>query len=221
MPDEICRGEAPCFQHLLVGGHPVDPDPLRDVTRFRRAERQRLYEVRKSFSLEQRGAATQAIIRDLEPVAGPLKGRRIAVYWPMLGEPDLRPWMKEAHRQGAQILLPEVVVKKQPLQFRQWQPGARMARGIWNIPVPADGAVGTPDLVISPLVGVDDQCFRLGNGGGYYDMTLAGFSPRPHIIGIGLPGCAIPTIFPMPWDIPMDVVVLGDGAPRQRQAPAS
>ena len=211
-------GEAPCFAHLLVGGHPVDPDTLRDVNRFRRAERQRLYEVRKSFSPEQRGAATEAIIRDLKQVTGPLEGRRIAVYWPMLGEPDMRPWMKEAHSQGAQILLPEVVVKKQPLQFREWQPGARMARGIWNIPVPAEGAIGIPDLVISPLVGVDDECFRLGNGGGYYDMTLAGLSPRPHIVGIGLPGCAIPTIFPMPWDIPMDMVVLGDGVPRERTA---
>lgn len=216
MSGEPNGGEAPCFSHLLVDGHPIDPDTLRDVTRFRRAERQRLYEVRKSFSPEQRGAATESIIQDMKQVTGPLKGRRIAVYWPMLGEPDMRPWMKEAHSEGAQILLPEVVVKKQPLQFREWQPGARMARGIWNIPVPADGAVGTPDLVISPLVGVDDACFRLGNGGGYYDMTLASLSPRPQIIGIGLPGCAIPTIFPMPWDIPMDVVVLGDSAPRER-----
>lgn len=214
MADETAGGEAACFLHSLVDGQPVDPDTWRDVERFRRAERQRLYELRKSFTPEQRSAATGAIVRDLTSVAGLLAGRSVSVYWPIRGEPDLRPWMKEAHEAGARILLPVVEQKGRPLSFRYWEPRAKMERGIWNIPVPASRETGLPDLVISPLVGVDDEGFRLGNGGGYYDMTLARLEPRPRIIGVGLPGCTLKTIFPMPWDVPMDVIVLGDGIPR-------
>jgi 5,10-methenyltetrahydrofolate synthetase len=139
---------------------------------------------------------------------------RIAVYWPIRGEPDLRGWMERAHAAGATALLPVVVKKSAPLIFRNWSPGCAMDRGAWNIPVPAEGRTITPDVVVSPLLGVDDACFRLGNGGGYYDRTLAEMDPLPRVIGVGFPDCRIPTIFPMPWDIPMQVVVLADGSVR-------
>lgn len=215
MTGDESGGEAACFLHMLVDGIPVDPETWRDVERFRKSERQRLYALRRSFSPEARAAATEAIIRDLRRVIGPLEGLSVSVYWPIRGEPDLRPWMAEAHEAGARILLPVVEQKGQPLNFRLWEPRAKMERGIWNIPVPASRETGIPDLVISPLVGIDEDGYRLGNGGGYYDMTLARLEPRPRIIGVGLPGCELKTIFPMPWDIPMDVVVLGDGAPRR------
>lgn len=52
-----------------------------------------------------------------------------------------------------------------PLAFRTWQPGALMVAGIWNIPVPADGIDTQPDIVVSPVVGFDRACYRLGYGG--------------------------------------------------------
>lgn len=93
-----------------------------------------------------------------------------------------------------------------------------MTRGVWNIPVPADRAEDRPDIVISPLLGVDRDLYRLGNGGGYYDRTLAALDPRPRIIGVGLAGCILPTIYPMPWDIPMDEIILSDGTAQRREA---
>ncbi len=36
---------------------------------------------------------------------------------------------------------------------------------MWNIPVPDFGESDTPKVVISPLVGVDTDFYRLGNGG--------------------------------------------------------
>ena len=77
-----------------------------------------------------------------------------------------------------------------------------------------------PDTVIVPLLGVDAAGYRLGNGGGYYDMTLAARDPRPRIIGAGHDFCPLPTIFPQPWDIPMEVVLLGDGLRNSPSRPA-
>ena len=91
-----------------------------------------------------------------------------------------------------------------------------MQRGVWNIPVPAEGAEMLPDVVVAPLVGVDRDGYRLGNGGGYYDRTLARLDPLPRVIGVGFPDCRVLTIYPMPWDIPMHSIVLADGSVRHR-----
>lgn len=48
-----------------------------------------------------------------------------------------------------------------------------MTRGFWDIPVPDMPEVVTPDIVSVPLLGGDTHGFRLGNGGGYFDHTLA------------------------------------------------
>ena len=216
MEDGDPGGSAPCMAHLLIDGTPVDPIRMRDVARFRAAERARLLEARRHLSVQQRAEETRSLAAKLETLVAPRQGMRIAVYWPIRGEPDLRHWMAKTHAAGATILLPLVAEKNAPLSFRAWQPGCAMARGVWNIPVPACGAEAVPDIVISPLLGVDDACFRLGNGGGYYDRTLAQFDPLPKVVGVGFSNCLIPTIFPMPWDIPMDRVVLSDGSVRDR-----
>lgn len=101
----------------------------------------------------------------------------------------------------------------QPLAFREWHPHARLARGLWNIPYPADGTEMVPNIVAAPLVGFDCTCYRLGYGGGFFDRILACLSPKPMAIGVGYPGAALRTIFPQPHDVPMDWIVTGSAAP--------
>jgi 5-formyltetrahydrofolate cyclo-ligase len=59
-----------------------------------------------------------------------------------------------------------------------------MEPDIWNIPVPANTAMVTPTVVISPLIGYDPGCFRLGYGGGFFDRTLATLPPATYLIGV-------------------------------------
>jgi 5-formyltetrahydrofolate cyclo-ligase len=108
---------------------------------------------------------------------------------------------------GLRAALPIVTQKQAPMSFRPWSPGAKMERGIWNIPVPAEAVEITPDLVIAPLVGFDSDCYRLGYGGGYFDRTLAALPVRPVVAGIGYGQSRLETIHPQPHDITMDVVV--------------
>ncbi|NKX40425.1 5-formyltetrahydrofolate cyclo-ligase [Rhodobacteraceae bacterium R_SAG2] len=212
MEDDDTGGSGPCMAHLLIDGIPVDPIRMRDVARFRTAERARLLQARQRLSVQERAAMTTNLITTLETLITPQPDMKIAVYWPIRGEPDLRAWITKAHAAGALVLLPVVTRKDAPLSFRTWQPGCAMERGLWNIPVPTNGVKAVPDVVISPLLGVDETCYRLGNGGGYYDRTLAQLDPPPKVIGVGFSHCRMPTIFPMPWDIPMDTAVLSDGS---------
>ncbi|MCB1547251.1 MAG: 5-formyltetrahydrofolate cyclo-ligase [Hyphomicrobiaceae bacterium] len=194
----------------------VDPSQTRDVARWRKAERERLISARLALSIEERTAHAARLAGELDVVIKRLAAGSVSLYWPFRGEPDLRPWMQSALEGGMSIALPVVVAKGQPLEFRAWRPGAPMARGVWNIPYPADGEIIVPDAVIAPLVGFDTAGFRLGYGGGFFDRTLATLTPSPIAIGVGHPIAAIPTIYPQPHDIAMDWVVIGDGNPRTR-----
>jgi 5,10-methenyltetrahydrofolate synthetase len=82
-----------------------------------------------------------------------------------------------------------------------------MKRGVWNIPIPGKREVVIPDALVVPLVGFDDQQYRLGYGGGYYDRTIASMARRPFCAGLGYAEGKLPTIYPQPHDIPMSIIV--------------
>lgn len=204
----------PCMMHELdpeAGGAPVDPQQRVDVARWRKAERERQMALRKALDLAERRRLSERIAERAEAVVGEAAGLTIACYWPIRGEPDLRGLIERLTERGGRCALPVVVDRAGPLVFRAWAPGEKLERGVWGIPVPANGEPVTPDVVISPVVAFDRECYRLGNGGGYYDRTLAALPERPRLIGVGYAHAQVPTIYPQPHDIPMDAIVTEDG----------
>lgn len=180
------------------------------VVTWRKQERERLIAGRMALSVEDRTAAAASITRRLADSVGDLRGKHVSLYWPFRGEPDLRPWVEEIWQQGGVALLPIVIEKGRPLVFKTWRQGEPLARGVWNIPIPAEGIEAVPDVVIAPVVGYDPANYRLGYGGGFFDRTLAALDKKPLAIGIGYASQAIPTIHPQSHDIPMDQVIVGD-----------
>ena len=124
-----------CFAHMLVDGHVIDSQTWKDVSTFRKSERKRLYAARQQVSACARKAMSAQISERLIELLGDVGGRTVAVYWPIRGEINLRPFMLEASRLGARICLPVVIEKDQPVEFHHWTPDSAMAKGIWNIPV--------------------------------------------------------------------------------------
>ena len=184
-----------------------------DVTQWRKDKRAELIATRMAIPVEERtriAAEVAAQLDQLIPSSPDTRGVTVvSVYWPFRGELDLRDWMRSAVARGLRIALPVVVEKGQPLIFREWVPGARLTRGVWNIPIPADGPEVIPNVLISPFVGFDPQRYRLGYGGGYFDRTLAALKTPRRVIGVGHPSGALPTIHPQAHDIPMDMIVTG------------
>lgn len=178
-----------------------------EVKLWRRAERQRLLALRTGTPPAQR----RRWARDLEAGLHSLLEERtpeiLGVYWPFQAEFDPRPLIDWLVARGSAVALPAVVDKKGPLEYRSWRPGEPLVDGVWNIPVPEKRDLVIPHAVLAPVVGFDRQCYRLGYGGGYFDRTLAALSPRPLAIGVGFELSLIETIYPQPFDIPMDVVV--------------
>lgn len=202
----------------------VDPEQARDVTRWRKAERTRLLEARMTLPIAERKVIGEALAVHLRQV---LKDRFrgtpgviFSAYWPIKGEPDLRPLMAKLHNAGVTVALPLVESRGAPLAFRRWAPETRMIRGDWNIPVPPpDAQVVTPDIALAPLVGWTADGYRLGYGGGYFDRTLAVLTPKPFVIGIGFEAAQLTTIFPQPHDIPLDLILTEAGVRYEQARP--
>ena len=203
-----------CFAHELAqsadGTSVVDPQQTIDVARWRKSQRARLTALRRAISIDERRRIAQTIVQQLDRYVAAMPAAIVSVYWPIKGEPNLRHWMHQLHQRGVTIALPVVATIAAPMVFREWTPGAPMEPGIWNIPIPVEGDIVIPTLVIAPVVGFDTANYRLGNGGGYFDRTLAELIAnklRPYVIGVGYQCLQLPTIFPQPHDIPMDVII--------------
>lgn len=194
----------------------ADPRQAGDVAHWRRAARERLWGLRREVSASARAETARVLAGHLDALiarrVGDVAGRVISVYWPIRAELNLRPWMGTLHRRGARVALPVVERVAAPLVFRAWEPDTAMERGHWNIPVPPPSAPTlVPDIAVAPLVGWDGGGYRLGNGGGYFDRTLAVLSPRPFVVGVGIEAARLATIYPQPHDIAMDAIVTETG----------
>jgi len=217
----------PCFMHevdpaymgLDMGG--CDKQQRADVMRWRKAERTRLIEQRLAISMAERQAHTEVIARQLDEIAGDVSGKIVSAYWPIRGEPDLRGWLARVAERGGVTALPVVAAKATPLVFRLWRQGEPLEKGVWNIPVPPEGAQEVmPDIVLAPIVGFDRSCYRLGYGGGYFDRTLEAAPKRPMAIGVGYASMELKTIYPQPHDMALDVIVTEREIIERREAEA-
>lgn len=181
---------------------------------WRKAERERLIALRQRLPPDDRHHRGARIESELHNLLGQRPGI-LGVYWPFRAEFDPRPLINWAVAAGRTVALPVVVDKKGPLEYRAWRPGEPLVDGVWNIPVPEKRDVVIPAMVLAPLVGFDNACYRLGYGGGYFDRTLGAMSPRPFAIGIGFEIQRLETIHPQSFDMPMDVIVTETGIRRR------
>jgi 5,10-methenyltetrahydrofolate synthetase len=185
-----------------------------ELTVWRRNLRKELLAKRETFDAGTRTGWGRSISRTLLECLPLLQGAKLGIYWPIRSEYDPRFVAHTLRERGAVIGLPVVVGKAQPLIFREWHPGVDMLKGGLDIPYPAATPELMPDACLIPPVGFDVQGYRLGYGAGFFDRTLAVFSPRPLAIGVAFECSRIATIYPQHYDIALDFIVTEAGIHR-------
>ena len=181
-----------------------------EVKTWRRAERERLIALRMALPPAERRAMGERITASLQEIVSERPGV-LGIYWPFRAEFDPRPLVDSLVAARRQVALPVVVDRRGPLEYRAWAPGEALVAGVWDIPIPEKREIVLPTMVLAPVVGFDRAGYRLGYGGGYFDRTLAAMNPRLLAIGVGFAAQAIDTIYPQPFDIPMDLIVTEAG----------
>ncbi|MDD3181260.1 MAG: 5-formyltetrahydrofolate cyclo-ligase [Alphaproteobacteria bacterium] len=127
-------------------------------------------------------------VRDLflESFSLPEKAQ-IACYLAQGDELDPLPLTEVLVERGHSLCLPVVDEAEHPLSFRSYQLGDFFCLGAMQIPEPLSLApLVVPDVLLVPLVGFDRGGRRLGQGGGFYDRTLALLRAQKKILAVGL-----------------------------------
>jgi 5-formyltetrahydrofolate cyclo-ligase len=168
---------------------------------------------RDELPAEERAEAAQAIAARGFPLpVGP--GTIVSGFSPLKSEINPLPLMRKLAEAGAQLALPIVAGRGQPLVMRAFAFGDPLVSGIWGIrePVPEAPEVA-PDILLVPLLAFDRRGNRLGYGAGYYDMTISGLRATKPVIAAGIAFAAqeIDAVPITPRDARLDLVLTENG----------
>ncbi|CAN5207893.1 5-formyltetrahydrofolate cyclo-ligase [soil metagenome] len=155
-----------------------------DETTDKTLLRRRLLAERRAIAPALRHEWEAAIAERLVPAILELSPRRVAVYWPIAGEPDLRSTWTRLEADGVELALPVVLAAATPLAFRRWTTGMTLQPDAAKVPAPPAGAAVAIDLVVIPCLGLHPDGYRLGYGAGFFDRTMAAID-RP-LVSIGV-----------------------------------
>jgi 5-formyltetrahydrofolate cyclo-ligase len=154
---------------------------------------------RGKLTAEVRADAARAVA-DLFPrdlARAPLK---VAGYLPMGAELDPGPLLRRLAGEGVVTLLPVVTTRGGGMCFRETaDPRDYIGDAAGILAPPPHAPEATPDIILAPLVAFDRFGGRLGQGGGYYDRTLAALRAGPGALAVGL-GFAVQEIDEVPYE---------------------
>jgi 5-formyltetrahydrofolate cyclo-ligase len=111
---------------------------------------------------------------------------------------------------GARRALPVVVERDAALVFRVFEPGDRLEPDVLGIPAPTPGAaIVWPDVLFVPVLAFDRRGGRLGQGGGFYDRTIAALRARGpvQIVGVAYAGQEVEDLSLEPHDQRLDAIL--------------
>jgi 5-formyltetrahydrofolate cyclo-ligase len=164
---------------------------------------------RDALAADVRQAAVETIAARKFPLVM-VPGMIVSGFMPMKTEINPLPLLRKLAETGATLALPAVEGRGKPLVMRAWLWGEPLGSGVWGIREPKPQAPQVdPDILLVPLLAFDRAGYRLGYGGGYYDLTIAGLRARKPITAVGIAFAAqeVPSVPTTPRDARLDVVL--------------
>lgn len=127
-------------------------------------------------------------------------GTIVGGYWPIVTEVDVRPVLARIEERGVICALPMVTAPDAELEFRRWRVLDDLEAGPLGTMHPgSDAPVTTPRVLLVPLLAFDEDGFRLGQGGGYYDRTLKVLRQNGPVEAVGV-GFSVQKVVHVPRD---------------------
>lgn len=131
----------------------------------------------------------------------PENGQAVATYWPKDKEFDPYAILERLQKNGHLCALPVVQKDSKELKFVSWSEGEPLEEGPFKVQQPVigpDTEFVEPDIVIVPLLAFDRRGYRLGYGGGYYDVTLRTLRAKKDIVAVGVAFACQACLFNLP-----------------------
>ena len=168
--------------------------------------RRELLKAREDLDPYERDKISREIVQNILSLPEFISAKKILLFYPVKGEPDISPLFEEVLRRGAELFLPRVAGDGlEPVRVKDL---SDLRPGRYRIPEPASGEVVDPedmDFIAVPGVAFDREGYRIGFGKGYYDRLLKRVgAPK---IGVAYSFQVLDYIPRNEWDEPVDLVV--------------
>ncbi|NKB34842.1 MAG: 5-formyltetrahydrofolate cyclo-ligase [Pseudomonadales bacterium] len=185
----------------------------------RQTLRESLRQARRDLNPEQQSAASRSLLDLVVEQDFFNNASHIAFYQGVDGEMDPRLLLDKALAEGKSCYLPTLTEDApEQMSFAPYDHQTALTENDWGIgepPSPDEDISPTNfDLVFVPLVGFDENCFRLGMGKGFYDRTFSfkifNRRSRPLLVGLAHE-CQLTDTFPTAsWDVRLDAVITAE-----------
>lgn len=150
--------------------------------------RRRARGLRGSMSAEALGARCEAIRERLLALPELADARSVALFWPMVArkEVDLRPVDAALRARGVRVAYPRLEEERAHMSFRFVDDPTAMLPRSMPVPEPLETApvASELDVVVTPGLLFDPRGYRIGYGGGYYDVALRAHCPPARAVGV-------------------------------------
>jgi len=154
----------------------------------------RAHRVRMDLRAEDIDKAADLFMEKIDPQ----KGQVVSAYFPQDKEFDCFPLLEALAREEIDFALPVIIKGSRVLKFARWALDDKLERGEYGIPHPHNKEWVEPDIVLVPMLAFDRRGVRLGQGGGFYDATLANLRARKSVQAVGLAYAQQACLFPLP-----------------------
>lgn len=175
--------------------------------------REKLVQRRAKLSPEEIAEGSQGVLELVRAMPEWQCAKEVLIYWPIQGELDVEPLVRELWDRGVRVLMPRC----RPDAFGEMDIACAaceddLMEGTFSIMEPDSEKCPPldtccPDIAIVPAVCFDRRGYRLGYGGGYYDRLLASSDMKCSlVIGVGYDFQLVEQLPTQPWDMPVDIV---------------
>jgi len=148
---------------------------------------------RDRLSAQERAAKSRVIGERLLALPEFQAAQTVMMFATYGSEVQTVPLIQQALGMGKTVALPRIegeARRLRPLAIRDL--AADTVPGVWGIPQPLpercrEVPLGEIELIVTPGVGFDERCNRLGHGKGYYDRLLRAVrEARPQVLSVVL-----------------------------------
>ena len=111
--------------------------------------------------------------------------KSIGLFYPYKNEVNVLLLAKTLEDKRKICLLPKVIAKNQPLKYFSYSHKAPfLEKGFGGIMEPTGQLSEDPDIIIASCAAFNDEGFRVGYGGGFFDRTIMELKKKKNFITI-------------------------------------
>lgn len=169
--------------------------------------RREMRQLRKLLHASISMSAKRSVFENVLPLLANVK--KLAVYHAAGSELSLSLVVDYALKCEIEVYMPVAYSGSRSMRFERiiQQTESRPLFYLEDYPLASETKCYNLDLVLLPLLAVDKDGYRLGQGGGYYDTTFASSAKRPLLCGVGYADQLVDSVPHDNWDLKLDYFV--------------